>query len=193
MPRIAKREEGRGHNAWSGRAGHGRSATSPRHGPVQRDHNQRTRRIARSLGHQHRVRRRRAYANVDAFSDALYTSANNNGIITSWVTNPSTAMALSKLKAGTALNSPLLQPDPTKPGQRQILGVPLLTSPAVPTANNQVWGIPAQFCYLVIRSGAEVISDSSVFFTSHRVALRAILRCGFGFPHPPSIVKISTT
>jgi HK97 family phage major capsid protein len=29
-----------------------------------------------------------AYANVDAFSDALYTSANNNGEITSWVTSP---------------------------------------------------------------------------------------------------------
>ena len=135
----------------------------------------------------------RSYANVDAFSDALYTSANNNGEITSWVTNPATAMVLSKLKQGTALNSPLLQPDPTKPGQRQILGVPLLTSPAVPTANNQVWGIPRDFTYFVIRSGAEVIADRSVFFTSDRIALRATLRCSFGFPHPPSIVKIATT
>src|SRR5262249_40401536 len=57
-----------------------------------------------------------AYANVDAFSDALYASANVNGEITSWVTNPATAMVLSKLKQGTALNSPLLQPDPTRPG-----------------------------------------------------------------------------
>src|SRR6478672_4515914 len=81
-----------------------------------------------------------SYANLDAFSDALYTSANNNGEITSWVTNPGTAMVLSKLKQGTALNSPLLQPDPTQPGKRQISGVPLLTSPAVPVANNQVWG-----------------------------------------------------
>jgi HK97 family phage major capsid protein len=134
-----------------------------------------------------------SYANVDAFSDALYTSANNNGHITAWVTNPTTAMTLSKLKQGSALNSPLLQPDPTQPGQRQILGVPLLVSPAVPVANNQVWGIPRQFCFFVIRYGTEVISDNSVFFTSHRVAIRAILRCGFGFPHPPSIVKISTT
>jgi HK97 family phage major capsid protein len=39
-----------------------------------------------------------SYANVDAFSDALYTSANNNGTITSWVTAPATAMTLSKLK-----------------------------------------------------------------------------------------------
>ena len=134
-----------------------------------------------------------AYANLDAFSDALYTSANNNGEITTWVTNPATAMALSKLKAGSALNSPFLQPDPTQPGKRQISGVPLLTSPAVPVANNQVWGIPRGFSYFVIRTGAEILADRSVFFTSDRIALRATMRVGFGFPHPRGIVKIATT
>jgi hypothetical protein len=73
------------------------------------------------------------------------------------------------------------------------LGVPLLTSTSVPTTNNQVWGIPISFCYFVVRQDASVVSDSSVFFTSDRVAIRATLRCGFGFPHPASIVKISTT
>lgn len=134
-----------------------------------------------------------AYANLDPFSDALYTSANNNGTIDSWVTNPTTAMALSKLKAGSALNSALLQPDPTQPGKRQISGVPLLVSPAVPVANNQVWGIPRDFCYFVIRTGAEILADRSVFFTSDRIALRATMRVGFGFPNPASIVKIATT
>jgi HK97 family phage major capsid protein len=102
-------------------------------------------------------------------------------------------MALSKLKAGSALNAPLLQPDPTQPGRRQILGVPLLTSPAVPTTNNQVWGIPRDFTYFVIRTGAEVLADRSVFFTSDRVAIRCTMRVGLAFPHPPSIVKIATT
>jgi HK97 family phage major capsid protein len=134
-----------------------------------------------------------SYANLDPFSDALYTSANNNGTIDSWVTNPATAMTLSKLKAGTALNSSLLQPDPTQPGKRQISGVPLLVSPAVPTANNQVWGIPRDFCYFVIRTGAEILADRSVFFTSDRIALRATMRVGFGFPNPASIAKIATT
>lgn len=134
-----------------------------------------------------------AYANVDAFSDALYTSANNNGEVTSWVCNPTVAMTLSKLKQGSALNSPLLQPDPSQPGRRQILGVPLLVTPACPTTNNQVWGIPRGFTYFVIRSGAEVLADRSVFFTSDRVAIRCTMRCGFAFPHPPSIVKIATT
>jgi HK97 family phage major capsid protein len=134
-----------------------------------------------------------AYANVDAFSDAIFTSANFNGSVSAFVTNPATAMALSKLKAGTALNSPLLQADPTQPGKRQILGVPLLTSPYVTTTNNVVWAIPAAQAYFIVREQAEVEADRSVFFTSDRVAIRAIVRAGFGFPNPPAIVKIATS
>lgn len=134
-----------------------------------------------------------AYANVDAFSDAIFTSAQYNGSISAFVTNPATAMALSKLKTGSALNTPLLQADPTQPGKRQILGVPLLTSPYVTTTLNPVWAIPQAQTFFVVREQAEVESDRSVFFTSHRVAIRAIVRAGFGFPNPPAIVKISTT
>ncbi|UEA33491.1 phage major capsid protein [Mycobacterium avium subsp. avium] len=134
-----------------------------------------------------------AYANVDPFSDAIYTAAQHNGVITAWVTNPATAMALAKLKVGADYNLPLLQPDPTKPGQRQILGIPLLTSPYVTTTNNVVWGISQSQAFMVVRETAEVESDRSVFFTSHRVAVRAIVRLGFGFPNPPTLVKIATT
>ena len=136
-----------------------------------------------------------AYNSIDPFSDAMYTSAQHNGIITAWVTNPATAMALAKIKTYTAgaSNQPLLGPDPTVPGQQQILGAPLLTSPYVSTTNNVVWGIPKQFGYFVIRQVAVVESDRSVFFTSDRVAVRAITRVGFGFPNPAAVVKIVTT
>ncbi|MDX1890117.1 phage major capsid protein [Mycolicibacterium sp. 050158] len=136
-----------------------------------------------------------SYANVDAFSDALYTSATHNGQITAWVTNPATAQTLAKVKQYTSgsSNVPLLGPDPTVPGQRQILGVPLLTSPGVPTTNNVVWGIPKDYAYFIIRQDAQVESDRSVFFTSDRVAIRATLRVGFGFPNPAAIVKIATS
>ena len=40
-----------------------------------------------------------AYANVDPFSDAIYTSAQHNGTITAWVTNPATAQALGEGQA----------------------------------------------------------------------------------------------
>lgn len=133
-----------------------------------------------------------AYKNVDLFSDAIYQSAQHNGVITAWVTNPATAQALAKLKVADTWNQPLLQPDATRPGQRQILGIPLLTSPHVDTTGNEVWGIPKADTYMVVRQEAEVESDTSVFFTSDRVAVRAIVRLGFGFPNPPAIVKITT-
>lgn len=134
-----------------------------------------------------------AYANVDSFSDAIFTSAQHNGTVTAFVTNPATAMKLSKLKSGSALNTPLLQADPTQPGKRQILGVPLMTSPYITTTDDVVWAIPAAMCFMVIREQAEVEADRSVFFTSDRVAVRAIVRLGFGFPNAPAIVKITTS
>jgi HK97 family phage major capsid protein len=136
-----------------------------------------------------------AYSSVDPFSDAVYTSAQHNGTITAWVTNPATAMALAKVKAYTAgaSNMPLLGSDPTMPGRQQILGIPLLTSPYVTTTANVVWGIPQAFSYFVLRQDAQVESDRSVYFTSDRVAVRAILRVGFGWPNPASVVKIVTT
>lgn len=136
-----------------------------------------------------------SYSSVDPFSDAVYTSAQYNGQITAWVCNPATAMALAKVKAYTAgaSNMPLLGSDPAMPGQRQILGIPLITSPYVTATNNVVWGLPKQYGYFVLRQDAQVESDRSVFFTSDRVAVRATLRAGFGFPNPASIVKIATT
>jgi HK97 family phage major capsid protein len=133
-----------------------------------------------------------SYANVDAFSDAIYTAAGFNGTITHWVTNPATAMALAKVKEQTGSNKPLLGADPTAPGRRQILGIPLLTSPYVTTTNNPVWGISKAYGYLVIRDRVEVESDRSVFFSSDRVAIRAKVRIGLGFPQPAAMVKIST-
>jgi HK97 family phage major capsid protein len=133
------------------------------------------------------------YANVDPFSDAVYSSAAANGTITSGVTNPATAKKLAKLNKETGSNEPLLGPDPTMPGRQQILGIPLVTAPGVTTTNNVIWGIPQQYAYFVVRQDAQVESDRSVFFTSDRVAVRATLRVGFGFPSPAAIVKIATT
>lgn len=134
-----------------------------------------------------------SYANVDAFSDAIYTAAASNGAITAWVTNPATAQTLAKVKEVTGSNKPLLGPDPSQPGQRQILGIPLLTSPYVTTTNNPVWGFSAAYGYLVIREQATVEADSSVYFSSDRIAVRAKVRVGFGFPAPATVVKIATS
>lgn len=72
-----------------------------------------------------------------------------------------------------------------------INGVPLYVSPSV--AADIVWAIPAAHSLFVLRQNATVVTDSSVFFTSDRVAIRATLRVSFGFPYPLSIVKVTKT
>lgn len=80
---------------------------------------------------------------------------------------------------------------PPSPARRLIEGAPLLISPAV--ANGVVWGVPADRVTLVIRRDATVRADASVFFTSDRIAVRATMRVGFGFPDPASVQQVKVT
>ena len=43
----------------------------------------------------------------------------------------------------------------------------------------------------VLREDATLEVDRSVFFTSDRVAVQAVLRAGFAHPHPQGVVKIT--
>ena len=112
--------------------------------------------------------------------------------ITAFVCSPATALTIATLKElATGSNKALLSSDPTQPTSRTVAGVPLYVSPAI--ADGIVWGIPMQHSLFVIRTNAEVVSDSSVFFTSHRVAICATLRIGFGFTYPLAVVKVAVT
>ncbi|WP_448620515.1 hypothetical protein [Geodermatophilus sp. URMC 65] len=42
----------------------------------------------------------------------------------------------------------------------------------------------------VVSREADVQADSSVYFTSDRIAVRATMRVGFGFVHPRALVRI---
>lgn len=134
-----------------------------------------------------------AFANVDAFSEALSVAEGVGAQLTAFVCNPATALVLAKLKKGSGSNEPLFAAggDATTTARRQVAGVPLYVSPAV--ANGVVWGIDGSRSLVVLRQDAEVTSDASVFYTSDRVAVRAILRASFGWPHAASVVKVSTT
>jgi hypothetical protein len=79
-------------------------------------------------------------------------------------------------------------PDPTKPGRRLILGVPLLVSEAVDDAT--VWGIPQAFSFVVQAQEATLDVSTDAFFTSDKVAIKTTLRVAFGWPHKEAIVKI---
>ena len=85
----------------------------------------------------------------------------------------------------------MLGVDVTAPTSRSILGVPLFVSSYV--AANTLWAVDSSAVWLVLRDDASVDVDHSVYFTSDRVAVRAKMRVGFGFVHPASVVKVTTT
>lgn len=131
--------------------------------------------------------------NLDPFLEAISAAEILGAQLTSFVANPTDALALAKLKQyGTAqANMSLLQPDPSQPGVRVISGIPLRVSAGV--APGTIWGIPGDRAHIIVRSDASVTADSSVFFTSDRVAVRGTMRCGFSFPHPQAIMQITLT
>lgn len=131
-----------------------------------------------------------AWANTDAFNQAIYQAESAGGTLTSFITNPTDALALANLKEAAGSNRDLLQPDPTMPTTRRIGGVPLHISPHV--AEGTVWGISQPTTLIPLRQDATVDIDRSVYFTSDRVAIRATMRLGWLFPNPAVIQKITT-
>jgi HK97 family phage major capsid protein len=67
--------------------------------------------------------------NLDAFAQAISQAAAVGAQLTAFVLHPTDALAFAKLKSGTALNTPLLQPDPAQPTRNVVFGVPMLVSP----------------------------------------------------------------
>lgn len=130
-----------------------------------------------------------SWANADPFTAGAFAAEAQGATVGAWVANPADALLLASLKEATGSNRSLLQPDVTQAGRRVVGGVQMITSPAV--AVGEVWGVPADRVYLVIRDDATVETDRSVFFTSDRVAVRATMRVGFAFPQPLAIVKIT--
>ena len=133
-----------------------------------------------------------AYANIDAFLEAITAAEAEGAQVNSFVTHPNTALALAKLKKATGSNEPLLQRDVTVPSGRVVAGVPLLVSPDA-ADDGSVYGIPKARVFVVVRREVQVALDSSPFFTSDRTAVRVTARIGFGFPHEAAVVKINRT
>lgn len=125
---------------------------------------------------------------VAPFIGAQYAAEGVGATVTAWIAHPADALALSTLTEGDGSRRMLLQPDPTQEGRRLISGVPLLVSPYA--VEGTVHGVDASRVYTIIREDAEVETDRSVYFTSDRVAVRAIARLGFGFPQPQAVVRI---
>ena len=132
-----------------------------------------------------------AVTNLDPFARAISQAWERGAVIDHFVASPADALGLAQLKDETGSNRPLLGPDPTDPTRSMLQGVPLVVSREL--ASGTIWGVPSQFVYVVERHGTELEVDRSVFFTSHQVAVRAIMRIGFGFVYPAAVQKISVT
>lgn len=127
--------------------------------------------------------------NVDVFAEALSAAEVEGAEITAWVANPLDVLALSQLKRQEASNEPLLGFDPSQPTRRQILGIPLVSSPAV--AVGDIWGIPLTKVMAVVREDTTLDIDRSAYFNSDSIGIRATMRVGFAFPHPAAIVRLT--
>lgn len=128
--------------------------------------------------------------NADPFVEAEFAVADSGGAISAWACNANTAAVLSKLKAETGSNVPLLQPDVTMPTRRAINGAPLFVVPGNAIPDGGIWGIDRRHVFVVIREGATLDIDASAYFSSDRIGVRATMRVGFGFPHTAVIAKI---
>lgn len=130
-----------------------------------------------------------AATTFDWAEEAIGLAAGRGYTINHFVANPADAVTMALVKESTTSSRGLLQADPAQPSVKTIGGVPLLTSPHVKAGT--VWALPTMAANLVIRQDANVVADTSAFFTSDRTAIRATMRVGFGIVAPDAIVKIT--
>lgn len=130
------------------------------------------------------------YVAPELLVQAISATEQQGTTITAWIAHPNDVAELSTIRTVIGTNfPPIVGIGDTAPGQRSIYGIRLLSSPHV-TAGT-IWGIPGDRVNLVVRKNAEVTTDKSAFFTSDRVAVRAIMRAEFAYPHPEAITKIT--
>lgn len=129
------------------------------------------------------------WTNTDPFAEAIAAAESVGAAVSAFAANPADSLTLAKIKRQTGSNEALLGADPTAPTKRTILGVPLVVSSYVPVGT--IWAVPRDRAVMVIRADATVEASEHIFFSSHRIGIRAIMRIGFAFPHTPALVKIT--
>lgn len=130
-------------------------------------------------------------SSMDWALEAKATAEENGAPLTSFVAHPRDLLAVTLLKESAGSNRNLLQPDATQTAGSTLAGLPVYTSTQV--ERGTIWGIPQDVCHLVIVQDAEVISDSSAYFTTDMTAIRAKMRVGYGFTMPKAIIRVNLT
>lgn len=123
--------------------------------------------------------------NLDVFAEAISAAETAGFNLTGFVVHPTDALAIAKLKDGGTSNKALLD------NPREILGRPVFVSDKA-TAKT-IWGLDAVQTLTILREDVQLAVSNDAYFSSDRIAIRASMRVGFGFPQPKSTVKITIT
>lgn len=122
---------------------------------------------------------------LDAFHEAKFAALSDGAELTHFILAADVALALSKAKQGTALNTGLLD---TVGDGITLAGVKVLVSADVAAGN--VWGVDATQILAVQRAGTTVVKSTEAAFAEDAVQVRATARVGFGFANPAGVVRL---
>jgi HK97 family phage major capsid protein len=120
---------------------------------------------------------------LDPFAEAISLSADNGGTIRFFIANPVDTLKIATLKKQAGSIEPVLSVNGVE------LGAPLLRCPAIPPGT--IWGVDPQYSKLILRKDVDITTSEHAAFTRDAVLVRAIMRLGFGFPHPKAISRIT--
>ena len=109
--------------------------------------------------------------------------------LSAFVCHPDTFENLAKLKKLTGSIEPLLAVDAASATKRSVNGTPIYQ--AVGVEPDVVWGIDRSRSFVVIREGTTLEVSKEWLWNRDALSLRCLMRVGFGFGHPASIVKVT--
>lgn len=126
-----------------------------------------------------------AITSLDPFADAISKAEEEGANITAFIVSPSDALVIAKLKEETGSNKNLLE------DARTVYGRPLKVNRKA-TAGT-AWAVDSSRIITVLREDTTVAISGDAYFSSDRIAVRATMRIGFGFPSPSTLVKLTIT
>lgn len=123
---------------------------------------------------------------LDSLADAVTEIEENGGTASHIIASPSAWGYLRKLKVGDNRNDSLLGAGTTDV-EKRLLGIPVLTTPAVPAGGLLVVDSTA----IASAVGPVMVATSSdVYFKSDNIALRVTWRFGANLVHPDRIASL---
>lgn len=123
--------------------------------------------------------------NLDAFHKAKADALADGAELTHFILAPDVAYTLAIAKAGTDLNTGLLE---NVSDGITLAGVPVLVSTDVASGN--AWGVDSSQIFVVQRTGTTVKTSEDSAFDYDARQVRATARVSWGFANPAGIVRL---